>query len=379
MSHVIDRLKYFIRNKNEFSDGHGNLVNEDRSWEQAYRDRWQHDKIVRSTHGVNCTGSCSWKIYVKGGIVTWETQQTDYPRTRPDMPNHEPRGCSRGASYSWYLYSANRIKYPMLRGRLARMWREARKTMAPLQAWESICTNPQLADEYKKIRGKGGFVRTTWTEANELIAAANAYTIKRYGPDRIVGFSPIPAMSMVSFAAGSRYLSLLGGTILSFYDWYCDLPPSSPQTWGEQTDVSESADWFNSSFIVMWGSNVPQTRTPDAHFMVEARYRGAKIVSIFPDYAEGAKFGDIWLHPKQGTDAALALAMGHVILKEFHLQGKSEYFREYCRQYSDMPFLVRLVRQADKYVPERMLRARTLPIHWIRKIIRPGRPLPMTK
>lgn len=357
MSHVIDRLKYFIRKKNEFSDGHGNLVNEDRSWEQAYRDRWQHDKIVRSTHGVNCTGSCSWKIYVKGGIVTWETQQTDYPRTRPDMPNHEPRGCSRGASYSWYLYSANRIKYPMLRGRLARMWREARKTMAPLQAWESICTNPQLADEYKKIRGKGGFVRTTWTEANELIAAANAYTIKRYGPDRIVGFSPIPAMSMVSFAAGSRYLSLLGGTILSFYDWYCDLPPSSPQTWGEQTDVSESADWFNSSFIVMWGSNVPQTRTPDAHFMVEARYRGAKIVSIFPDYAEGAKFGDIWLHPKQGTDAALALAMGHVILKEFHLQGKSEYFREYCRQYSDMPFLVRLVRQADKYVPERMPRA----------------------
>src|SRR3546814_10702300 len=49
--------------------------------------------------------SCPWKIYVKGGIVTWETQQTDYPRTRPDLPNHEPRGCPRGASYSWYLYS----------------------------------------------------------------------------------------------------------------------------------------------------------------------------------------------------------------------------------------------------------------------------------
>src|SRR5690606_28058267 len=96
-------------------------------------------------------------------------------------------------------------------------------------------------------------------------------------------------------------------------------------------------------------------------FMVEARYRGAKIVSIFPDYAEGAKFGDVWLHPKQGTDAALALAMGHVILKEFHLEGRSEYFREYCRQYSDMPFLVRLVRQGDRYVPERMLRAADFP------------------
>jgi len=72
-------------------------------------------------------------------------------------------------------------------------------------------------------------------------------------------------MSMVSYAAGSRYLSLIGGTCMSFYDWYCDLPPSSPQVWGEQTDVPESADWYNSSFIIAWGSNVPQTRTPDAH------------------------------------------------------------------------------------------------------------------
>ncbi|MBE3073420.1 MAG: hypothetical protein IMZ75_00500, partial [Actinobacteria bacterium] len=42
-----------------------------------YRDRWAHDKVVRSTHGVNCTGSCSWKVYVKDGIITWESQQTD--------------------------------------------------------------------------------------------------------------------------------------------------------------------------------------------------------------------------------------------------------------------------------------------------------------
>ncbi|WP_049104424.1 nitrate reductase, partial [Burkholderia cenocepacia] len=100
MSHFLDRLRYFSTTRPRFSDGHGAVTDEDRKWEDGYRMRWQHDKIVRSTHGVNCTGSCSWKVYVKGGIVTWETQQTDYPRTRPDMPNHEPRGCSRGASYS---------------------------------------------------------------------------------------------------------------------------------------------------------------------------------------------------------------------------------------------------------------------------------------
>lgn len=85
------------------------------------------------------------------------------------------------------------------------------------------------------------------------IAAANVWTIKTYGPDRVAGFSPIPAMSMVSYAAGTRYLSLLGGTCLSFYDWYCDLPPASPMTWGEQTDVPESADWYNSSYIIARG------------------------------------------------------------------------------------------------------------------------------
>ena len=359
MSHFVDRLLFFKKNVDTFSDGHGVVTNEDRSWEQAYRNRWSYDRIVRSTHGTNCTGSCSWKIYVKGGIVTWETQQTDYPRTRPDLPNHEPRGCARGASYSWYLYSAQRLKYPMVRGRLARLWRAAKQDHRdPVAAWASIVEDPAKTRDYKQMRGLGGFVRVGWDEAEEIVAAANAYTIKTHGPDRVLGFSPIPAMSMVSYAAGSRYLSLIGGVCLSFYDWYCDLPPSSPQTWGEQTDVPESADWYNSMFIMLWGSNVPQTRTPDAHFMTEARYKGTKIVTVTPDYSEASKFGDIWLAPKQGTDAALAMAMGHVILKEYHATpGKSAYFEDYCRRYTDMPQLVRLVQKDGRWIADRFLRA----------------------
>ena len=56
-----------------------------READDFYRDRWSHDKVVRSTHGVNCTGSCSWKVYVKDGIITWETQQTDYPSVGPGL------------------------------------------------------------------------------------------------------------------------------------------------------------------------------------------------------------------------------------------------------------------------------------------------------
>ena len=359
MSHFLDRLNHFSNPKESFSGGHGVTTGEDRTWEDAYRNRWAYDKIVRSTHGVNCTGSCSWKIYVKGGIVTWETQQTDYPRTRVDLPNHEPRGCARGASYSWYLYSANRVKYPMVRARLLKHWRAALAiAKSPVDAWTAIVENTDARAEWQHQRGLGGFVRSTWDEVNQMIASANVYTAKKYGPDRIIGFSPIPAMSMVSYAAGSRYLSLIGGVCMSFYDWYCDLPPASPQVWGEQTDVPESADWYNSTFIIAWGSNVPQTRTPDAHFFTEVRYKGAKTVAITPDYAEISKLADLWMHPKQGTDAAIAMAMGHVILKEFYFDKRSAYFDDYVRRYTDMPNLVQL-------------EERTLPDG--RKVVVPGR------
>ncbi|WP_338557712.1 nitrate reductase subunit alpha [Erwinia sp. E_sp_B01_3] len=362
MSKFLDRFRYFKQVAEPFAGTHGQTLNTNRDWEDGYRSRWQHDKIVRSTHGVNCTGSCSWKIYVKNGLVTWETQQTDYPRTRPDLPNHEPRGCPRGASYSWYLYSANRLKYPLMRKKLIKLWREAKTQHSdPVDAWGSIVSNPEKAKSYKVARGRGGFVRSSWQEVNELIAASNIYTAKTFGPDRIMGFSPIPAMSMVSYAAGARYLSLIGGACLSFYDWYCDLPPASPMTWGEQTDVPESADWYNSSYIIAWGSNVPQTRTPDAHFFTEVRYKGTKTVAITPDYAEVAKLCDQWLNPKQGTDSAMALAMGHVMLKEFHLDREVGYFRDYVRRYTDMPMLVLLEpREGGHYAAGRQLRASDL-------------------
>lgn len=367
MSHFLDRLSYFAQPRETFAQGHGQTNGEDRTWEDAYRDRWAHDKIVRSTHGVNCTGSCSWKIYVKGGIVTWETQQTDYPRTRPDLPNHEPRGCARGASYSWYLYSANRVKYPMVRGRLLKHWRAALAVAkSPVDAWAAIVENDGARREWQKQRGLGGFVRSTWDEVNQMIAAANVYTIKKHGPDRIIGFSPIPAMSMISYAAGSRYLGLIGGVCMSFYDWYCDLPPSSPQVWGEQTDVPESADWYNSNYIIAWGSNVPQTRTPDAHFFTEVRYKGAKVVAVTPDYSEVAKLADLWMHPQQGTDAAVAMAMGHVILKEFYFDKRSAYFDDYARRYTDLPLLVVLKEKKlpdgrTAMVPDRYVRASDFP------------------
>jgi len=337
-----------------------------RGADDFYRDRWSHDKVVRSTHGVNCTGSCSWKVYVKDGIITWETQQTDYPSVGPDSPEYEPRGCPRGAAFSWYTYSPTRVRYPYVRGVLLQMYREAKAQHDgdPVRAWAHIVDNPLRAKAYKSARGKGGLVRASWDEATEMVAAAYVHTIRTWGPDRVAGFSPIPAMSMVSHASGARFTSLVGGAMLSFYDWYADLPVASPQVFGDQTDVPESGDWWDAGYLIMWGSNLPVTRTPDAHWMAEARYRGQKVVAVAPDYADNVKFADEWLPARPGTDGALAMAMGHVILKEFFVDRETPYFRDYARRYTDLPYLVILDRADDATCrPGKFLTAADLPAH----------------
>ena len=159
----LARRRFFHEDERS-SEGWSALVRDGREWESFYRDRWQHDRVVRSTHGVNCTGSCSWKVYVKDGIVAWETQQTDYPTNGPEMPEYEPRGCPRGASFSWYAYSPLRIRYPYVRGALLELWREARSASDdPVEAWRSIVSDPEKAARYKSLRGKGGFARSSWS------------------------------------------------------------------------------------------------------------------------------------------------------------------------------------------------------------------------
>lgn len=352
----------FFKPTEKFNGNWSILESKSREWEKMYRERWSHDKEVRTTHGVNCTGSCSWKVFVKNGVITWENQQTDYPSCSPDMPEYEPRGCPRGASFSWYEYSPLRIKYPYIRGKLWDLWTEAleENNGNRVAAWASIVENEDKAKQYKQARGMGGHVRSNWKDVTDIIAAQLLYTIKKYGPDRIAGFTPIPAMSMISYAAGARFINLLGGEMLSFYDWYADLPPASPQIWGEQTDVPESSDWYNASYIIMWGSNVPLTRTPDAHFMTEVRYKGTKVISVAPDYAENVKFADNWLAPNPGSDAAIAQAMTHVILQEHYVNQPNERFINYAKQYTDMPFIIMLDEDENGYKAGRFLRASDL-------------------
>jgi complex iron-sulfur molybdoenzyme family reductase subunit alpha len=287
-----------------------------RGWEDFYRKMWTWDKVVRSTHSANCTGSCSWKVYVRNGVMVREEQASDYPRISADLPDYNPRGCQKGGCFVEYVYSPQRLRYPLIR---------------------------------TGARGEGKWRRASWDEALTLIAEKLLDNIYHHGPDTNTFFSVIPAMSPVSFSAGARLAHYLGGVMLSFYDWYCDLPPGEPLTWGVQTEACECADWFNAKYIVLWGSNISQTRIPDAHFAYEARYNGAKIVAISPDFNSSCIHADLYWRINPGTDAALAMGAAKILVDENLIDVP------YVKEQTDLPLLV--IRDSKRFLREADLRS----------------------
>ncbi|WP_144798855.1 nitrate reductase subunit alpha [Halorubrum depositum] len=273
-----------------------------RDWEDLYREEWDWDDTARSTHSVNCTGSCSWQVYTRNGQVWREEQAGDYPRFDESLPDPNPRGCQKGACFTDYVNADHRVTHPLRR---------------------------------TGERGEGKWERVSWDEALTEIAEEVVDAVEDEEYDAISGFTPIPAMSPVSFASGSRLINLLGGVSHSFYDWYSDLPPGQPITWGTQTENAESADWYNADYIIAWGSNINVTRIPDAKYFLEAGYDGAKRVGIFTDYSQTAIHCDEWIGPDPGSDTALALGMARTIVDE------GLYDEGHLKEQTDMPLLVR--------------------------------------
>lgn len=281
-------------------------------WENFHRDQWSWDKKTRGAHLINCTGACPHFVYSKNGVVLREEQSKDMA-PMPGIPEYNPRGCNKGACAVDYQYAPHRIKYPLIR---------------------------------VGARGEGKWRRATWDEALELIAGKIVDTIKDEAPDCISVFSPVPAVAPVSFSAGHRFAHLIGAHTHTFFDWYGDHPTGQTQTCGVQGDTCETADWFNSKFIIIWGANPAVTRIPDAHYLAEAALNGTRIVSIAPDYNATTIKADQWIHPKPGTDAALGMAMAHVMIKENLFDAHN------IKEQTDLPYLVRkdtrrFLREAD--------------------------------
>lgn len=286
-----------------------------RSWEDLYRAQWQWDAVVKVTHTrTNCIAACSWNAFVRDGVVLREEQNTVYRRSHPDVPDMNPRGCQKGACYSRLMYEPSRLKYPLRR-------------VGP--------------------RGSGRWQRIDWDTALREVADHLLDAALDGGPDCVIydhgttniDFGPGTAAEM-------RFFFLYGATTMDSWAGVGDLPMGAIQCWGHFNADGSSDDWFNSDYILIWIGNPVYTRIPDVHFMWEARYRGATVVSIAPDYNASSIHADLWLNPRIGSDAALALSMAQVIVAE------NRFDKDYVLEQTDLPFLVRTdtgcyLREAD--------------------------------
>jgi complex iron-sulfur molybdoenzyme family reductase subunit alpha len=221
----------------------------------------------------------------------------DYPRISEDLPDYNPRGCQKGACFVEYVYGA-RVEVPIDRGEsVARKWK-----------------------------------RATWDEALALIA------------DKLLDNVPVRPDRIHFHSHPCHVAGLLAEEHDGPFPWrrhvlVLRLVPRSAagrtDHVGVRTEACECADWFNAKYIVLWGSNINATRIPDAHFAWEARYNGAKVVCISPDYNCSAIHSDLYLQIAPGSDAVLALAVARYMLEN------NLHDVPYVKEQTDLGFLVR--------------------------------------
>jgi len=275
-----------------------------RSWEGIYREKWTWDRVVKGTcNRADCISACSLNLFVKDGIVWREEQNAIFAQTNASVPDFNPRGCQKGICYSDLMYDPTRIKYPLRR---------------------------------VGARGAGVWERISWDEALTAIADKIIDVCLEDGPEYIVADNGTTNLDFGPGTPAEAHLTqLIGTTRLDEWAGVGDLPMGAIQTWGLFNADGTSDDWFNAETILVWLGNPVYTRVPDVHYMWEARYRGAQVVTIAPDYNATVVHSDLWLNPRVGTDAALGLAMCKVIIDEGLLKER------YVQEQTDLPFLLR--------------------------------------
>ncbi len=293
----------------------GRDLPEYRSWEDLYRSEWTWDRVVRGTHlRANCFSACAFDLYVKEGIV-WREEQADvYGRDAADLPDYAPRGCQKGNCYSSLMTAPDRLLYPMER-----------------------------AGE----RGSGRWRRITWEAALNRLADAILDAESESGIDTVVYDNGTSNVDWGPSTVGEmRLFTLLGATLLDGFAGTGDLAKGALQTWGTSFVDGSSDDWFRADTLFLWHCNPVATRIPDAHFLTEARYHGTTVVTVTPDYSPSAIHSSLWVNPRNGSDAALALGLVRMLLEGEHID------HAYVREQTDLPFLVRednhrFLRQSD--------------------------------
>jgi DMSO reductase family type II enzyme molybdopterin subunit len=269
------------------------------TWADAYRKKWTWDSVTWGSHSVDCyPGGCPWRVYTKDGKIVREEQAGALTPIEPGIPDMNPMGCQKGASWSHCHYSQDRVTHPLKRvGK----------------------------------RGEGKFERVSWDEALTDIADAMLDAIEEQGPESILNL----LTPEVGAAAARQFAILLGIPMTDGNAEFQDFSPGWHITWGLFNPTASMDDWFLADLTLIWHANPVYTNIHWYHYVSESRYNGGEVVTIAPDYSPSAIHADYHLPVRIGTDAALALAMCKVIIDA------GLYQKQFIQEQTDLPLLVR--------------------------------------
>lgn len=271
--------------------------------QDLYREIWQWDKITWGTHTNACVpNGCSFRVYVKDGIVWREEQSMKNDASNPDYPDYNPLGCQKGCSFHSNLYSEERITHPMKR---------------------------------VGSRGSGQWQRITWDDALTEIAGAIVDGIEEFGADSYITDGAHFNAGGVGFTALYRFNNMLGGVTPDWNVMNGDIYMGLHDTFGKMLLGYSGDNLMDAELIIMATTNWSYTNTPLYHFITEARYNGSEFVSIAPDYSPSTIHADYHVPVKPGGDAAFWLGMCQVMIEEDLID------RAFMREQTDLALLRR--------------------------------------
>ncbi len=288
--------------------------------EEMYRNEFAFTYGKKEEHGfayhcVNCQGNCAWEVWSHNGVVTRENQSARYPRINAKIPDFNPRGCNKGVQHSQVMYEKDRILYPMKRvGK----------------------------------RGEGKWKRISWDEAATEVAQKiwDVMTDPKKGPDKLMVHAGTGLLTEGRRGSVLRFSTQLGAVRIYPASYLGDMFSGAAVAYGEGNLGCTYDFMYTVDTAVFWGGNPSVSRIPDAHFVWEGKYNGAKVIVITPEFNASAKSADLWIPVKPGSDNILAMSVIYEILKN------KWYKPGFMKIFTDLPFLVRkdnlkLLRRSD--------------------------------
>ncbi len=246
-------------------------------------------QVVRGVCPKDCPDACAWLVTTEKGRLVKLEGDPNHPFTNGTL-------CSKMDGYlDDVVRNPDRLLYPLRRvGR----------------------------------KGEGKFERVSWDDALGEVAARLNKVIAEDGGTAILPYSFAGTEGLVHMGSiANRFFAKIGATRLERNICGSAAHAGVSATMGTSDGILPE-DVVHSRCILMWGTNPVLTNPHGWRFVEEAQRRGATVVTIDPLRTATAEKSDIHLRPLAGTDAALALGMMHILVRD------GQYDAEYVERHT---------------------------------------------